>query len=164
MQTLRRGIAVGVLEGPMYAVGGLDDVNCYRTVERYDPQLDEWTEVASLKSPRGGVGVATLGKYLYAAGGNDGSASLQTVERYDPHTNKWTEVAPMAKRRAGVGLASLHGYLYAVGGFDDASPLETVERFEDINFVNQFGFPTIFSIFNFYTCIIIGHGLTMIAN
>ena len=63
--------------------GGLDDVNCYRTVERYDPQLDEWTEVASLKSPRGGVGVATLGKYLYAAGGNDGSTSLQTVERYN---------------------------------------------------------------------------------
>lgn len=64
-------------------LGGLDDVNCYRTVERYDPQSDEWTEVASLKSPRGGVGVATLGKYLYAAGGNDGSASLQTVERYE---------------------------------------------------------------------------------
>ena len=63
--------------------GGLDDVNCYRTVERYDPQLDEWTEVASLKSPRGGVGVATLGKYLYVAGGNDGSTSLQTVERYN---------------------------------------------------------------------------------
>ena len=62
--------------------GGLDDVNCYRTVERYDPQSDEWTEVASLKSPRGGVGVATLGKHLYAAGGNDGSASLQTVERW----------------------------------------------------------------------------------
>ena len=57
-------------------------MNCYRTVERYDPQSDEWTEVASLKSPRGGVGVATLGKHLYAAGGNDGSASLQTVERW----------------------------------------------------------------------------------
>ena len=65
-----------------YTLGGLDDVNCYRTVERYDPQTDEWTEVASLKSPRGGVGVATLGKFLYAAGGNDGSTSLQTVERW----------------------------------------------------------------------------------
>ena len=61
--------------------GGLDDVNCYRTVERYDPQLDEWTEVACLKSPRGGVGVCTLRKFLYAAGGNDGSTSLQTVEK-----------------------------------------------------------------------------------
>ena len=63
------------------SLGGLDDVNCYRTVERYDSQSDEWTEVASLKSPRGGVGVATLGRHLYAVGGNDGSASLQTVER-----------------------------------------------------------------------------------
>ena len=109
-------------------LGGLDDVNCYRTVERYDPQSDEWTEVTSLRSPRGGVGVAALGNYLYATGGNDGSASLQTVERYDPHINKWMEVASMAKRRAGVGLAALNGYLYAVGGFDDASPLDTVER------------------------------------
>lgn len=51
-------------------------------MERYDPQSDEWSEVASLKSPRGGVGVGALGHHLYAAGGNDGSASLQTVERY----------------------------------------------------------------------------------
>ena len=109
-------------------LGGLDDVNCYRAVERYDPQSDEWTEVASLRSPRGGVGVTTRGSYLYAAGGNDGNASLQTVERYDPHINKWAEVASMAKRRAGVGLATLNGYLYAAGGFDDASPLDTVER------------------------------------
>ena len=110
------------------SLGGLDDVNCYRAVERYDPQSDEWNEVTSLKSPRGGVGVAALGRYLYAAGGNDGSASLQTVEKYDPHVNKWSESAPMSKRRAGVGLAALNGYLYAVGGFDDASPLDTVER------------------------------------
>lgn len=65
----------------VFIPGGLDDVNCYRTVERYDPQLDEWTEVANLKSPRGGVGVCTLRKFLYAAGGNDGSTSLQTVEK-----------------------------------------------------------------------------------
>ena len=97
-------------------------------MERYDPQSDEWTETASLKSPRGGVGVVALGQCLYAAGGNDGIASLQSVECYNPHVNKWTEVAPMGKRRAGVGLAALDGYLYAVGGFDDASPLRSVEK------------------------------------
>ena len=109
--------------------GGLDDVNCYRTVERYDPESNEWVEISPLRTSRGGVGVATLGGYLYACGGNDGSTSLQTMERYDPHTNKWTEVTPMTKRRAGVGLAALNGYLYAVGGFDDASPLDSVERY-----------------------------------
>ena len=61
--------------------GGLDDLNCYRAVERYNPESDEWTEVASLMSPRGGVGVAPLGHFLYAAGGNDGCSSLQSVER-----------------------------------------------------------------------------------
>ncbi len=106
-------------------------MSCYKAVERYDPQSNEWKEVACLHTPRGGVGVATLGKYLYAAGGNDGGASLDTVERYNPHIDKWTEVGPMAKRRAGVGLAALNGYLYAVGGFDDASPLNTVEKWVD---------------------------------
>ena len=98
-------------------------------MERYDPQSDEWTEVASLCSKHEGVGVASLGRFLYAAGGSNGNTSLQTVEKYDPLINKWVEVAPMAKRRAGVGLAALNGYLYAAGGLDDVISLDTVERY-----------------------------------
>ena len=46
--------------GAIYAVGGLDDKNCFDTVERYDPVANTWTQVASLNLPRGGVGVAVL--------------------------------------------------------------------------------------------------------
>lgn len=62
MATRRRGIAVGRLEGAIYAVGGLDDGACFNIVERYDIEANRWQEVAHTNVQRGGVGVAALGK------------------------------------------------------------------------------------------------------
>lgn len=93
----------------LFRAGGLNDSACFSTVERYNPQSRQWTEVCPMNSPRGGVGVVTLGGYLYAAGGNNGSSSLGSVERYDPHTNQWTAVQMMNVKRAGVGLAAVEG-------------------------------------------------------
>ena len=56
----RRGLGLACMGGAIYAVGGLDDKNCFDTVERYDPNGNTWTQVASLNLPRGGVGVAVL--------------------------------------------------------------------------------------------------------
>lgn len=56
----RRGIAVGCLGGPLYAVGGLDDSTCFDTVERYDIEHNTWSTVAQMSTPRGGVAVAAL--------------------------------------------------------------------------------------------------------
>lgn len=57
----RRGLGLACLgDTAIYAVGGLDDKNCFDTVERYDPVANTWTQVASLNLPRGGVGVAVL--------------------------------------------------------------------------------------------------------
>ena len=56
----RRGLGLACMGGAIYAVGGLDDKNCFDTVERYDPVANTWTQVASLNLPRGGVGVAVL--------------------------------------------------------------------------------------------------------
>src|SRR6218665_2051713 len=53
----RRGIALAYLNGPIYAVGGLDDMACFNTVERYDPESDSWSMVQPLNFSRGGVAV-----------------------------------------------------------------------------------------------------------
>lgn len=53
----RRGIALAYLNGPIYAVGGLDDTSCFNTVERYDPESDSWSLVQPLNYSRGGVAV-----------------------------------------------------------------------------------------------------------
>lgn len=107
-------MAVGTLGGAIYAIGGqfliiyflnvitifsgLDDQNCYKTVERYDIELNRWTTVSDMNVPRGGVAVTTYGikiqennfsiycseNHLYAVGGNSGTSSLNSCERYDP--------------------------------------------------------------------------------
>lgn len=67
-----------VCSGYLYAVGGHDGVNYLKTVERYDPERNEWTYVASMGARRGGVGVAALYGRLYATGGYDGTSNLST--------------------------------------------------------------------------------------
>ncbi|XP_037656072.1 kelch-like protein 1 isoform X2 [Choloepus didactylus] len=127
---------VTVLEGPIYAVGGHDGWSYLNTVERWDPQSQQWTFVASMSIARSTVGVAALNGKLYSVGGRDGSSCLSSMEYYDPHTNKWNVCAPMCKRRGGVGVATCDGFLYAVGGHDAPASnhcsrlLDYVERYD----------------------------------
>lgn len=53
-------LGVTVLEGPIYAVGGHDGWSYLNTVERWDPQSQQWTFVASMSIARSTVGVAAL--------------------------------------------------------------------------------------------------------
>lgn len=53
-------------------------MNYLKTVEKYNPETNKWTCVASMGARRGGVGVATLGGCLYATGGYDGTSNLNT--------------------------------------------------------------------------------------
>jgi hypothetical protein len=50
-------------------------------VEKYDPHVNKWVEVAPMAKRRAGVGLATLNGSLYAAGGFDDASPLDTVER-----------------------------------------------------------------------------------
>jgi len=59
-----RGIALAHLNGPIYAVGGLDDTACFNIVERYDAESDCWTVVQSMNSARGGVAVTAFRVHL----------------------------------------------------------------------------------------------------
>ena len=45
LNTPRRSLALGVLGGPMYALGGYDGASSLKSVERYDPQSNCWTKV-----------------------------------------------------------------------------------------------------------------------
>ena len=112
----RRDVAVGVLSGFIYAVGGtVDGRTSIASVERYNGQ--RWALVASMNTARMRHGVAALNGYLYAAGGmsNDGT-HLSSVEKYDPGSDQWSDVSAMPNSVDMLGLAALSGKLYAVGG------------------------------------------------
>lgn len=100
------GVGVAVLDNFLYAMGGHDapaSQDCSRqfdSVERYNPNTDQWTMVAPMINCRDAVGAACLGDRLYAIGGYDGSKYLSAVECYDPEKNKWEEVASLNCGRA----------------------------------------------------------------
>lgn len=97
---------VATLDGNLYAVGGYDSSSHLATVEKYEPQVNSWTPVASMLSRRSSAGVAVLEGALYVAGGNDGTSCLNSVERYSTKAGAWESVAPMNIRRCirpGVG-------------------------------------------------------------
>lgn len=80
----------------------------FASVERFDPQTNEWKMVAPMSKRRCGVGVAVLFELLYAVGGHDGQSYLNSIERYDPQTNQWScDVAPTTSCRTSVGVAVL---------------------------------------------------------
>lgn len=115
----------------LFAVGGWCSGDAISSVERYDPQNNDWRMVAPMSKRRCGVGVAVLNELLYAVGGHDGQSYLNSIERFDPQTNQWSsDVAPTSSCRTSVGVAVLENYLYAVGGQDGVSCLNVVERYD----------------------------------
>ena len=64
----RYDLAVGVLDGKLYAAGGWDANGILSSVERYDPASNTWEAVAAMGTARAGFGAAVLDGRLYAAG------------------------------------------------------------------------------------------------
>ncbi|KAL2096987.1 hypothetical protein ACEWY4_006194 [Coilia grayii] len=127
------GLGACVLFGLLYTVGGRN-LSMQNNTESgalfcYNPMTNQWSQHASLNTPRNRVGVGVIDGSMYAVGGSHGSRHLNTVERYDPETNRWTFVAPMSVARLGAGVASCGGALYVVGGFDGENRWNTVERY-----------------------------------
>ncbi|XP_034146895.1 kelch-like protein 5 isoform X1 [Esox lucius] len=113
MAKRRGGVGVATWNSFLYAIGGHDAPasslasRLSDCVERYDPQTDAWTAVASMSISRDAVGVCLLGDRLYAVGGYDGAVYLSAVEAYDPQTNEWAQVAPLCLGRAGACVVAV---------------------------------------------------------
>ncbi len=127
-------LAVGVVNGSLYAVGGGGDGPVLlNTVYAYDPTSNTWSTKAPMLTARSGLGVGVVNGILYAVGGDNGEP-LTTVEAYDPATNSWTTKAPMPTPRYFLGIGVISGLLYAVGGqrgpADGQRPYATVEVYQ----------------------------------
>src|SRR2546422_635356 len=130
MPTARNALAVGVIDGVLYAVGGIGSViPGLPTVEAYDPATDTWTTRAPMPTARFGLGVATINGKLYAVGGASNAPNggqYATVEVYDPATDTWTTKASMSATRHLLGLGAINRTLYAVGGEGSIPTLNTI--------------------------------------
>ena len=102
MVTARDALAMAVLDGNLYAVGGWnDDDGFLSSVERYDPATNAWEAVAPMAEAREHHSVAVLDGKLYVAGGLGAVHSrFSSVERYDPAIDAWEAAPPMATARS----------------------------------------------------------------
>ena len=66
MMTRRLGVAVAVLNGYLYAIGGSDGQCPLNTVERYDPRKNQWAPMAPMSTRRKHLGCAVFNNMIYA--------------------------------------------------------------------------------------------------
>ena len=136
MPTRRTFFGVGVVNGMLYAVGGLASGTRAATVEAYHPGTNSWIARAPLPTPRSGLAVAVLNGVLYAVGGRpSGADATGIVEAYDATTNTWATKAAIPTARSELGLGVTHGRLYAIGGiaqnFRDTAVVEAYDPGSD---------------------------------
>ncbi|MGI8736460.1 MAG: kelch repeat-containing protein [Candidatus Eremiobacter antarcticus] len=87
MPTPRQDMGVGVINGVLYAVGGVSTPGVDEgssAVEAYDPSTNSWTSKMSMPTARFGLAVPVVGASLYAVGGFHEPTELNTVEEYQP--------------------------------------------------------------------------------
>uniref|UniRef100_A0A8C5H094 Kelch-like protein n=1 Tax=Gouania willdenowi TaxID=441366 RepID=A0A8C5H094_GOUWI len=135
MQESRALMSVTVLKGYIYAMGGYrdDDGTLLRTAEHYQPNINQWTFIASMNEERIRASCTTLNNKIYICGGQSNRV-LNTAEYYNPDTNQWTLITPMGTPRYDLG-----GCIYAMGGCrDDGTSQRTAERYQPN--INQWTF------------------------
>jgi N-acetylneuraminic acid mutarotase len=117
MPTARGGFGIAVVNGRIYAIGGVNgDNKALNTVEEYNPLTNEWSSKMSMPTPRTGFAMAVYGDKIYAIGGTVGNGYVGNNEVYDPVTNTWTTKASMPTPRADLSANVVNDKMYLIGG------------------------------------------------
>ena len=112
----------------LYLVGGSHiglgfSFQVSQTVERFDPILATWEEVAAMNEGRYNAFGAAMNGKIYVAGGvkeNERHLTvLKACEVYDPSTNEWQVVSNLNVCRQSANMLCIQEALYVVGGFKD---------------------------------------------
>lgn len=88
----------------------------------YDPQLDQWHDLAPLPQGRVAYATAVRAGQIYVIGGLDQwvDGTLQrTVLVYDIASDRWSAAAPLPMARSGLRATTLHDHIYVFGGYGD---------------------------------------------
>jgi len=129
MITNRSRVAVAVLQGKLFAIGGYC-AERLAIVEAFEPELKKWKRVSSISAPKSALGSAALNGRLYVCGGYNGVHSSDTVEMYNPKNDTWTMVSAMKKQRSAAGVAAFAGMIFVAGGHDGYRIFDSVECYD----------------------------------
>ncbi|KAG9130067.1 hypothetical protein Leryth_012829 [Lithospermum erythrorhizon] len=98
------GCSIGVVDGCLYVIGGFFRSSAMKTVWRYDPIVNAWSEVSPMTVGRAYCKTGVLNNKLYVVGGvtrgRGGLTPLQSAEVFDPCTGLWSDVPSMPFSKA----------------------------------------------------------------
>jgi N-acetylneuraminic acid mutarotase len=120
MPTARAGLGVAVVNGKIYAIGGVNNNTQLAVNEEYDPATDTWKDRAAMPTARSGFAIAVYQSKIYAIGGTVGTGEnvgfTGVTEVYDPATNTWETKSSMPTPRADLSANVANGEIYLIGG------------------------------------------------
>ncbi|XP_068682448.1 kelch-like protein 3 [Montipora foliosa] len=109
----------------LYLLGGIEysQFQASKTVQRFDPILATWEEVAAMNEARYDAFGAAMNGKIYIAGGmtenERPSKLLKSCEVYDPSTDEWQVMSNLKVCRQSANMVCIQEALYVVGGFKD---------------------------------------------
>jgi DNA-binding CsgD family transcriptional regulator/N-acetylneuraminic acid mutarotase len=131
MTEARKGLALAPYGGNIYAIAGETEQNVTGLVERYDPNLDEWTSLKSKPNPVTDISAAVIGGKIYVPGGRTAQGEVTDIlEVYSPVDDMWESGANLPIGLSAYAIISYEGYLYLFGGWDGEKTVNSVYKYD----------------------------------
>jgi N-acetylneuraminic acid mutarotase len=134
MPTARGGLGVAVVNGKIYAIGGLSGEFPVRNNEQYDPFSNSWTVEMPIPTARSGFAIAVFNNKIYVIGGTVGNGFVGNNEVYDPATNTWDTKASMPTPRSDLTANVVNDKIYLIAGkeYSNTNPYYTQTNVNEV--------------------------------
>jgi N-acetylneuraminic acid mutarotase len=121
-------VATALINGKVYAAGGIVGSTTVSTAGVYDPTTDTWSSIPAMPAGRNHTAAGTDGSKFFIFGGRTGgnvvSIGFNDVQIYDPVSNIWqwsgstgSTIPPLPQPRGGMGKAAFYtNEFYVMGG------------------------------------------------
>ena len=132
----RGAMGIAVINGRIYAAGGLVNGSSVNDFTVYDPVTNTWTMLPDMPTPRDHLAAAVVDGKLYAIGGRvigSTCTPMNVVEIFDPVTNTWTSGPAMQHAHGGHAIGTVNGHIQVFGGEGSADNCGTIAESEDFN-------------------------------
>ena len=127
MNRARCSAAIGVVNGEIYAIGGLgaspiqEQSDLYlSSVEVFNPKTNQWQEGTEMSAPKALHTASVIDGKIYVIGGyftkDNEFKKLSTIEIYDPTTDHWTQDQDLPMGKWGHKTEVIDGQVYIFGG------------------------------------------------
>jgi non-specific serine/threonine protein kinase len=130
------------IDGKIYLAGGITGIvqrpgrlllEPSDRLLRFDPETEEYAELAPMPQPLNHIGVVAYGGDLYVAGGYGETLDENTSRafyRYDVERDRWSRMPDLPEPRAAMGAGVVGNELILAGGARDGVPRADVFAFD----------------------------------